>query len=88
MCPSTGLCWCRALAEEDYSSRESSQIADSMGDEAQQLYTRGSAESSSLPSLNAWLTKEGCMFPDVLEALVSGHLSRDDQMSAMIASEW
>lgn len=28
------------------------------------------------------------MFPDVCEALALGHLSRGDQTSAMVASEW
>ena len=79
---------CRALAEEDYSENSSNSIQSSLGDDASALYTRGSAVSTSMPSLDAWLTKEGCMFPDTMERLVHGHLSRGDQMSAMIASEW
>lgn len=79
---------CRALAEEDYSEDKTRRIASSIEGEAEALYSPGSAAASGLPSLNAWLTKEGCMYPDVMEALVMAHLGKGDQMSAMIASEW
>lgn len=44
--------------------------------------------SSGLPTLNAWLTRQGSMFPDVVEGLVMGHLEKGDTMSAMITGEW
>ena len=65
-----------------------SKLAGTLGPEAEQLYAPGSVADSGLPSLEAWLTKQGCMFPDAMESLVLGHLERGDQMSAMIASEW
>lgn len=63
-------------------------IAEAVGKDAEGLYKKGSVASSKLPSLNAWLTKEKCMFPDVIESLAMGHLEKGDQMSAMITSEW
>ncbi len=81
------LC-CRALAEEDITSNGSRPIAEAVGEAATALYSSGSVASSKLPSLNAWLTKEKCMFPDVIESLALGHLEKGDHMTAMITSEW
>lgn len=78
----------RALAEEDIEDNGQRSIAEAAGEAAVGLYRRGDVASSKLPSLNAWLTKEKCMFPDVIESLALGHLQKGDQMSAMITSEW
>ena len=82
------LVLCRALAEEDITSDGPRPIAEAIGGAASELYSSGSVAASKLPSLNAWLTKEKCMFPDVIESLAMGHLDKGDKMSAMITSEW
>ena len=76
------------MAEEDVELQGPGPIASALGDHADSLYKSGTVASSKLPSLNAWLTKEKCMFPDVIESLALGHLQKGDHMSAMITSEW
>lgn len=76
------------MAEEDFEGEGPGKIAEAIGDGAQSLYKSGTVAASKLPSLNAWLTREKCMFPDVIESLAMGHLEKGDHMSAMITSEW
>ena len=78
---------CRALAEEDVSSGPGP-IAAAVGPAVGDIYVSGSVAASRLPSLNAWLTRNGSMFPDVVESLVTSHLDKGDHMSAMITGEW
>ena len=80
-------CACRALAEEDYSGGPGP-IAAAVGAGGDRLYKGGAVAASKLPSVNAWLTKQGSLYPDVIESLALGHLSRGDAMSAIITSEW
>ena len=76
------------MAEEDVGNKGPGEVAGAIGEAAESLYRSGTVAQSKLPSLNAWLTKEGCMFPDIIESLAMGHLEKGDQMSAMITSEW
>lgn len=79
---------CSALAQEDTEKGGPGPVAGAAGSQAADIYTSGSTRSSGLPSLNAWLTRQGSMFPDVVEELAMGHLQKGDHMSAMITSEW
>lgn len=76
------------LASEDDGGGRPGPVASALGAEANSFYVSGSVAASGLPSLNAWLTREGDMFPDVIESLVRGHLQKGDAMSAMITGEW
>lgn len=76
---------CRALAEEDVSGGAGA-VAEAAGSDGQQLYQAGSAGASL--SLDAYLTRQAGMYPDVAERLVRNHLSKDDTMSALITAEW
>ena len=78
---------CRALAEEDVSSGPGP-IAAAVGPAVGDIYVSGSVTASGLPSLNAWLSQNGSIFPDVVESLVTSHLDKGDHMSAMITGEW
>lgn len=83
----------RALVEEEHHNN-SNNIKDNNGvSEAAEgagldLYPTGDYTNSKSPSLNAYLTKQVGMFPDVVEALTAVHLSKEDTMSALITSEW
>jgi hypothetical protein len=77
----------RALAEEDFEGGPGA-VATAVGSDCERLYKGGAVAASRLPSVNAWLTKQQCMFPDVIESLAMGHLEKGDQMSAIITSEW
>ena len=83
--PCHSLYLCRALAEEDVSGGARA-VAEAAGIDGQQLYQAGSAGASL--SLDAYLTRQAGMFPDVAERLVGNHLSKDDTMSALITAEW
>ena len=71
------------MAEEDVSSGPAA-IAEAAGETGQKLYTEGNAAKN----LHAYLTRKGCMYPDIVEQLVANHLDKEDNMSALITSEW
>lgn len=85
----------RALAEEDCqteasdsASEASRPIAQAAGEQGQALYQQGAFKASGLPALRAYLARRAGMYPDIVEALVSAHLQKDDLMSALITGEW
>eukprot|EP00879_Flechtneria_rotunda_P027676 GHRR01029657.1.p1 GENE.GHRR01029657.1~~GHRR01029657.1.p1 ORF type:complete len:344 (+),score=121.23 GHRR01029657.1:363-1394(+) len=78
----------RLLAEEDVSGGPGL-VSEAAGDDGAELYSPSGVEAAGFPGkLNLYLIRKVGMFPDVCEALSLGHLSRGDQMSAMVASEW
>jgi hypothetical protein len=81
----------RALVEDEQLQREGRSdgaVTGAAGTAAAELYRPGGFSASGSPSMNAYLTKQVGMFPDVAEALALAHLSRGDTMSALITGEW
>ena len=78
----------RALAEEDAREGSDRSVAAAAGEAGASVYTPGSFSDSGLATLEAYLTRRAGMFVDVVEQLVSLHLQKGDQMSALITGEW
>lgn len=88
----------RALVEEEHNNSDSYSnsgtstsnicISEAAGEVGLDLYPTGDYTNSKSPSLNAYLTKQVGMFPDVIEALTAVHLGKNDTMSALITGEW
>ena len=78
----------RALAEEDARNGSDGSVAAAAGEAGASVYTPGGYSDSGLATLEAYLTRRAGMFVDVVEQLVSLHLQKGDQMSALITGEW
>lgn len=79
--------WHRALCEED-AAESTDSIASAAGSEGSKIYGRGAYRSSGLSTVDAYLTRNVGMFPDVVERLALNHVARGDHMSALITAEW
>ena len=78
---------CRALVEED-AAEGPGQRAAAVGAGGMELYKTGAFKASGLPNIEAYLTRKAGMYMDVVEQLVSNHIQRNDNMSALITGEW
>ena len=77
----------RRLAEADMEGEEAYVAAvDAAGERTAQLYAKGDFAATGLPAL-AYLTRHVGRFPDVIEGLCEGHLSRGDEISGLTAAE-
>lgn len=82
----------RLLVEEDVAAGGAAgqrPLAAAAGPDAEGLYRAGDMEAAGMGGkLPMYLIRKVGMFPDVCESLAAGHLLRNDQTSAMVASEW
>jgi len=79
----------RLLAEEDMAGPGFRPLATAAGPDGMAVYKSGDAEASGFGAKpQMYLIKKVGFFPDVCESLSTGHLARNDQTSALVASEW
>ncbi|GAX75565.1 hypothetical protein CEUSTIGMA_g3008.t1 [Chlamydomonas eustigma] len=77
----------RLLAEDDCSGP--GPLYEAAGPDGQSLYKPGDVAASGFESKpHMYIIKNVGMFPDISESLSLGHMSRGDNTSALVASEW
>lgn len=79
------------LLVEDEAAGSPHKLQAAAGAEGTAVYPAGKALNEGFPlpaKLQMYLIRKAGMYPDVCEALASGHLSRKDETSALVATEY